>query len=113
MKVIFLQVHTMWFLIILPILWIFHRKFAKRPAIVVSNTGILRKIFGKIPKKTKIDFLLHCRLLEIFLLVLACAEPMVMTEASIVRGRWISITCSFCLFLLEILLKNTIFHKIP
>jgi hypothetical protein len=112
MEIVVIYPDAFWFLLILPTLQIFHSKYVKKPSILTPNVALLKKIAGTSPL-AKFDFLIFCRHMEILLLIIAYAEPMVMTSDSVARCNRYFAAVSLGCFLVEIFLRNTFFHKIP
>lgn len=111
MEVVLLYPAALSLLVILPMVHLFHGKIVKRPSLVLPNTRLLRKIIGPAGKSKNV--LLGLRHAEIFLVVVSCAEPMIITEKCTIRSSQFMLTCSLVCFLLDVLLRNTIFHRIP
>jgi hypothetical protein len=73
---------------------------------------MIKKIVGK-TAKSRVKLLIHLRHIALTLLIISAAEPMIVTKGMVYRSSKYLISASFLCFLLEIFLKNTIFHKIP
>ncbi|MDR1528354.1 MAG: BatA domain-containing protein [Puniceicoccales bacterium] len=112
MNIIFLYPHALLFLLVLPIFKGIYRKHVRQPSILIPNVSLLKKIIGRSIKPSG-NFLIHCRILAVLLLLLAYAEPMVIMETLIIRCSYYLVMASLACFLLEMFLRNTSLQKVP
>ncbi|MDR2603681.1 MAG: hypothetical protein LBC11_03975 [Puniceicoccales bacterium] len=113
MNIIFLYPHVLLFLLFLPIFKGIYRKHVHQPSILIPNVSLLKKIIGGHIIKPSGHSLIHFRILAVLLLLLAYAEPMVVTETLIIRCNYYLVMASLVCFLLEMFLCNTSLQKIP
>jgi hypothetical protein len=113
MEVVLLYPTSLLLLVTVPLLCAVHRKFVRQSSVVIPDTRLLKKIIGIGSTKKSKNIPLLLRSVEIFLLVVSCAEPMVITDECVIRASQYFILCSLICFTVEILLRSTIFRKLP
>lgn len=112
MRFYFIHGSNLFFLIFVPLLYFLYKKYAKVPTIMVPDVQMIKKI-GKTKVKNAVPMSIFPRCLALFFIVFMMSEPIIETDASVIRFAPTLLICSFLSFVWDILWMCVLSNRIP